>query len=179
MKRYFKEEGIVLKKIKLREKHRLITFFSKNSGKINLFGFGTGAITSRRLSHLETGNYIKFSYQKKNDTCVLYETDIIWGFSKIKKSTYKLNTLFLLLFILNKILPENQVEKEVFNKTLIFLRDLNNKTELTVGHLNYYLEEILEILGFVDRTKIEGINFDSIDFVEGLINEKLNINFLE
>lgn len=175
----FVDEGIVFAKNKFLERHKLITIFSRKSGKIRLFGYGAYSIISRRLSHLETGNYIKFSGHKKTDFFTLGETEIIWGFSKIKKNAGKLNILFALFFILNKILPENQEEEIVFNKTLLFLKALNNRSDINDEMLNLYLQDVLNILGFIDRKKIEDDEFDSFAYLEGLINQKIKLNFLQ
>ena len=66
MNRYGKDEGIVLAKKNLLNGNRLVILFTKAHGKIVLTGYGVRKLTSRRLSHLETGNYIRISFHKKN-----------------------------------------------------------------------------------------------------------------
>ncbi|MFS8160245.1 MAG: recombination protein O N-terminal domain-containing protein, partial [Candidatus Roizmanbacteria bacterium] len=58
----FSDEAVVLKKTKLQESTSSLVLFSKNHGKMRVSAYGVRTLTSRRLSHLETGNFIKFSY---------------------------------------------------------------------------------------------------------------------
>jgi DNA repair protein RecO len=175
MTRYFNDEGIVLKKINLLKDDKLTTIFSKNYGKIVLLAKGIRKIISRRLSHLETGNLIKFSFYKKDNFYYLRETEIIYGYSKIKKSGRKLNTAYLIFFILNKILPENQSEPFIYNLTLNLLKKLNNEENFSDKELKNYLNEVLRTGGFINRLEIKNLSFDPIKFIENLINEKIKI----
>lgn len=173
MRQFYRDTGIVLKKKKLLKDNRMITILSRENGKINLIGYGVRQILSKRLSHLETGNYISFTYYKKNDYMTLGETELIWGFSKIKRSDEKLNTLFFLFFILDRILPESQVESEVFEQTITVLRRLNNAHIFAWSEVNRYLNGLLLTSGFVTRREVESKTFNTIQFIEQLINRKI------
>lgn len=176
MNRYLKDEGLIIKKTVLNGSNLLITFFTRNHGKITAVGYGIKSITSRRLSHLETGNYNRFTLYKKNDYYTLSETELMWGFSKIKASQKKLEALFLLLFVLNKILPENQPEDVVFAKTTAFLTNLNNRHAQEKGALTTLLNEILVISGFNTEDKVEHPSFNPIPFIENLIGQKIKLS---
>lgn len=179
MRRYFSDEGIILKKTKLLNDNKIITIFSRNLGKIKIAAFGSRKITSRRLSHLETGNFIKFNFYKKTDRFSLGETELIYGYSKIRKVPQKVNIVFLLFFILNKILAENQEENEIFGKTMTLLKNLNNRDDFSLNDLKFYFNEVLNIMGFVTQEKIQSVEFDTINFIEGLIDRKLKVlNYL-
>lgn len=175
MGRYFKDEGIVLRKKNLLNNDKLVSIFSQNHGKIVVLGKGVRKIISRRLSHLETGNFIKFSFYKKDNFCYLRETEVIYGYSKIKKSAEKINIVYLIFFILNKILPENQKESSIYNKTLDLLKDLNNKDDFDISGAKSYLNEVLVALGFINEPKTNTATFDPILFIENLIHEKIKI----
>lgn len=173
MSRYFKDEGIVLKKKDLLRSDKLITIFSKNHGRIILLGYGVKKITSRRLSHLETGNYIKFSFYQNKDYFYLTETDLIYGYSKIKKSLAKINLLFILFSVLNKILPENQNEQYIFELTLNLLKQLNNVSNFGLHKFAPYIKKILIVSGFITEEKTNALNFDVLSFAEDLIGQKI------
>jgi DNA repair protein RecO len=175
MGKYLRDEGIVLTKKNLLKDDKLIIIFSNNSGKIVLLGKGVRKITSRRLSHLETGNLIKFSFYRKGDYVYLRETEIIYGYSKIKQSATKTRFLYLLLFVLNKILPEDQKESTIFLKSLALLKLLNNKRDFQLDDLKNYLREILIIGGFISQNEAIKKEFDPIVFIESLINQKIKI----
>lgn len=175
MGRYFKDEGIVLRKKNLLNNDKLVSIFSQNHGKIVVLGKGVRKIISRRLSHLETGNFIKFSFYKKDNFCYLRETEVIYGYSKIKKSAEKINIVYLIFFILNKILPENQKEQSIYNKTLDLLKDLNNQDDFDTLEVKCFLKDILIISGFINKDEANNATFDPILYIENLIHEKIKI----
>lgn len=175
MVRYFKDEGIVLTKRNLLKDDKSITIFSKKRGKITLIGKGIRKITSRRLSHLETGNFIKFSFFQKNDFSYLHDTELILSFAKIRESSFKIYNLYLILFFLKELLPENEKEPLIFTKTLKILEKLNDKDDFEFSQLYDYLKEILIIEGFIDKNAASKKDFNPIIYLERLINQKIAI----
>lgn len=179
MRQFLRDTGIVIRKRKLLKDNRLITIFSANSGKIQILGYGVRSILSRRLSHIETGNYISFTYCKKGDYLTLGETEILWGFSKIKRSESKSQLLFLLFFILDRIMPENQSDPVIFNKTRSIMTILNNREHFTLNDLRVYFSELLVLTGFIDENKSKSASFNPLDFIESLIDQKIKWAYIE
>lgn len=175
MIRQKKAEGIILYKKNILKDDKLICLFSKEFGKMILIAKGIRKITSKRQSHLETGNYIKCVFQSKDHYNYLQETEICFGFSKIKQSCLKLDLLYNIFFVLNKILPENVEEKKVFDFTLNNLKKMNNQKCLSELSLEKYLSQILIDLGFISEAQLFQPNFNPIKFTESVINSKLNI----
>ncbi|MGB9707229.1 MAG: DNA repair protein RecO [Microgenomates group bacterium] len=164
-----KTQVLVLKKRNLPEKNILLTLFSKDQGKINMFGFGIKKITSKRLSSLQTGNLIEAVVEKKNDNFSLKESKLISAFSGIKKDFKKTKYLYLVLFILDRLLPENQPEEKVFRSTLNFLINMS-KNKISDQELIYFINTILNQLGYLNSF-LKGPNL--FNFIEELIKEKI------
>lgn len=175
MSRHGKDEGIILAKKNLLKGNRLVIIFTKDHGKIILTAYGVRALTSRRLSHLETGNYIRLSFHKKNNYFYLSETELIYAYSQIKKSGKKLSLLFLFLTILSKILPENQPEYELFSLALEVLKNMNNDINFGFHTLIPYISSCLQKSGFVSKEQIQDPLFDPIAFIEELIGKKITL----
>lgn len=175
MSRYSKDEGIVLAKKNLLKGNRLIVIFTQQHGKIVLTAYGVRKLTSRRISHLETGNYVRLAFYKKNTYYYLSETDLIYAYSKIKKSGKKLSLLFFFLTILAKILPENQSEQELFAITIAVLKDMNNNSDFNIHTLIPYVTACLQKSGFVNEEQVKNPSFDPIAFVEELIGKKMTL----
>lgn len=173
MSRYGKDGGIVLAKKNLLKGNRLVMLFTKNHGKIVLTAYGVRKLTSRRLSHLETGNYIYVSFYKKNNYYYLSETELIYAYSKIKKSGKKLSLLFLFLTILSKILPENQRESDLFYIAIDTLKAMNNDRDFNIQTLIPYITACLQKSGFVNDEQVKNPFFDPIAFIGGLIGKKV------
>lgn len=169
MKRGLKTEGIIFKKNNLLSKDKLVTIFTPDFGKLKVLAKGVKKITSRRLPHLETGNLIKFVAYKKNDIYYLQESSLISGFYKIKNIQKKQGFLYLFFFVMNKILPEGEVEEKVFQLTKLFLTELSEK-EFQEKNLQKYLNTLLFYLGYI---KSESTGENLYRRIEEILNEKL------
>ena len=162
-------EGFVLKKRLLLNQDLVVTIFTRSLGRINVFAHGVRKITSRRLPQIETGNLIKFIVNRKNDRFYLQETKLISGFSEIKKDRKKLNALYTFLFVLEKILPENQKEESVYIVFRTFLIKISKETG-PEKILNTYLNKILQALGYSEIVLPED---ELISTLEELMAQKL------
>jgi DNA repair protein RecO (recombination protein O) len=167
MSKLVKTEGVVLKKKSLLNKDYLVTIFTKDQGKIRVLAKGVKKITSRRLSHLQTGNLIESLLNQKNERLYLQETKIISGFSKIKKDKNKVKNLYLFLFIIDRLLAENQKDWSVYQLLLNFLIDLSEKKNFS---LDNFIEKLLVDLGYLNKVNKQN---NLYSFIEEIINEKL------
>lgn len=167
------DRGIVLKKHRLPNQNVSLTFFSQASGKIYIFAYGVRSIKSRRLSHLETGNYISISYRNEDGRLYLSETELVYGYSKVKDDSARLQKMYVALQFLQKILPENEPEERIFEETLEYFKQLNNKVELRGAFEEEYLGTCLMLLGYVDVATLRHQNFDVYEFIRQLTNLKL------
>jgi len=170
MIRSLKTEVIVLRKKDLLNRDVLISFFSQNLGRLTVFAKGVKKITSRRSPHLQTGNLINILISHKNDRYYLQESQLISGFSELKKDEDKVKQLYLFLFILDRLLPENQKEERAYNLTKRFLINLSHPSETNRLGLLYYLNRLMSLLGYLHQTK----NFNELRLlIEEIINEKI------
>ncbi len=170
MIRSLKTEAIVLRKKDLLNKDVLISFFTENLGRLTVFAKGVKKITSRRSPHLQTGNLINVLISHKNDRFYLQESQLISGFSELKKDEDKVKQLYLFLFVLDRLLPENQKEERVYNLTKRFLINLSLPAGKDRLGLLYYLNKLMSLLGYLHQAK----NFNELKFfIEEIINEKI------
>lgn len=169
MTKSVKSEGIILKKKGLLNKDYLVTIFSKEQGKIRVFAKGIKKITSRRLSHIETGNLIQTILSSKNDRFYLQETKLISGFAKIKDSQEKVNYLYQFFFVLERLLPENQKEFNIYQLTKRFLIKLS-KDDFSENDLTQFINELMRKLGYTKKN----LSFNELkQTIEEIISEKL------
>ena len=170
MTRSLKTEAIVLRKKDLLNQDVLISFFSQDLGRLKVFEKGVKKITSRRSPHLQTGNLINVIISHKNDRYYLQESQLISGFSELKKDEDKVKQLYFFLFILDRLLPENQKEERAYNLTKKFLIDLSHPSGKKRLSLLYYLNKLMSLLGYLHEDK----NFNELRFlIEEIINEKI------
>jgi len=167
--RTFKTEAIVLKKKNLLGKDNVISLFTEAQGKLSVFAKGIKKITSKRLSDSETGNLIKVIIYRSHDRFYLQDTRLISLFSQIKKSRQKVSYLYFFLYLLDRLLPENQKEEAAYLSTKKFLIMLSKKN-LSEEDLIHHINILLGLLGY--DSKSETLSQLS-DTIQSITNEKL------
>ncbi|MBI4225814.1 DNA repair protein RecO [Candidatus Roizmanbacteria bacterium] len=170
MKRTIKTEAIVLRKRPLPNQDKIITLFTKELGKVVAFAKGIKKITSRRLPHVQTANLINAVLYKKDSRFYLQETDLISGFSQIKKNPHKIQLLYLFLFVVERLLPENQLETDAYKLVLKFLIELSETESQGSSLLTKYLNKVLKLLGYSKEDK----SYEELrNAIEEIIHEKM------
>jgi DNA repair protein RecO (recombination protein O) len=165
-----KTKGIIIKKKELLDLDNLITVFTEDLGKINVLAKGIKKINSRRAPHIQTANLINIILSSKDNRYYLQESSIISGFSSIKKSPKKMSLLYYLFTIIDKLLPENEREHDVFKITLRFLIILSKAEKYNERLMEKYLNLILKKLGYIRRNKELS---ELHGFIEEILNEKI------
>jgi DNA repair protein RecO (recombination protein O) len=164
-----KTEAVVLKKKDLLNKDVLISLFTQDLGRLTVFAKGIKKITSRRSPHLQTGNLINVIVSHKNDHYFLQESELISGFSELKKKDRNVGQLYSYLFVLDRLLPEGQKETRIYNMTKNFLIDLS-KPGNTKPIIIKYLTETMKLMGYLDKEVGAG---ELKLLIEEIINEKI------
>ncbi len=148
-----KTQGIVLKKNELLNLDNLITIFTKDLGKIVAIAKGIKKLNSRRAPHIQTGNLVDLILYNKNDRYYIQESSITSGFSKLKKDAKKISMIYYFFLILDKLLPENSNEEEIYKNTLNFLIKLSNIQKIDNRLIENSLNRVLSKLGFIRSHK--------------------------
>lgn len=169
MSRTSKTEGIVLKKKNLPTQDMIVTIFSQEAGKIRILAKGVKKISSKRLPHLQTGNIINAVIYNSEKKLYLQETTLISGLSQIKKDSKKMSFVYFYFHIIDRLLPENQQELDIYNAVKHFLIDLS-RSVTTIPLLEKHLNILLKKLGYINKKS----SLDELHkLVEELINEKV------
>lgn len=168
---FYKDEGIILKKTKLLKGKKLIHIFTKTKGKLILTYHGSSSIKSRRISHLETMNLIKFSSRISKGYFTLQETEVVLPFEYIKSNEFLLKKIYEVLGVLNSILPEQAPEESIYIKTKGLFLKLNKIYEKNLIE-SYYRYLLLE-LGYTDEKTVNNPNLDINTILENILNKKI------
>lgn len=175
MRKTIKTEAIVLKKRSLLNTDNLVTLLTWETGKINIIAKGIKKISSKRLPHIQTTNLINAVIRRSHEKAYLQETSLISAFSQIKKDPRKMSYLYFMLLVIDRLLPENQKEHEIYLETKRFLIELSKTLSLSPKILEKYLSSILIKLGYLNEAK-SLTELQSI--IEELINEKISLRLV-
>ncbi|MBI1863404.1 DNA repair protein RecO, partial [Candidatus Microgenomates bacterium] len=114
MQQSLKTNAFVLRKKNLPSQDIFLSLFTEESGKMSLIAKGIKKITSKRQPHIQTGNLIEIIAQKRHDRYYLQDTKLVSAFSKIKSDETKMKHLYLALFLIDRMLPENQQDLQLY-----------------------------------------------------------------
>lgn len=165
------DEGIILLKRKILHSDVLVVILTHHFGKISLLAKGVQKITSKRISSLQTGNIVKVLFSEKNDSLrYLTSVELISHLSPIKKDLKKMQYLYILLFMFERLLPDSQKDLNVYmlcKKTLVQLaNDSTNLFSLTSS-----MSAILSQLGYGTCSSYE----ECVSITEDILGKKLPV----
>ena len=170
MANILKTEAVVLKKRLLLNQDLLVVLFSESQGKIVVIAKGARKITSKRLPHLETANLINVILNKRKERLYLQESRLISGFSQLKADEKKVTDLYQFFYVIERLLPENQKEEQVYHLVKLFLIEMSKLKE-TQGLLTDYFNQLLKILGYIKKNYPQE---QLQEIISDLIDEKIS-----
>ncbi|MBM3252233.1 MAG: DNA repair protein RecO [Candidatus Omnitrophica bacterium] len=115
-----KAEGILLKRINFRETSLLVTFFTKEFGKIKGIIKGVRKDPKKIASNLSLCSYndIQFYKKRNSELNLISQSDLIKDYSLIRKDMKKISLASYILEFADTVLPLHDKNQEVFKLLL-------------------------------------------------------------
>ena len=172
--------GIVIKEVKLKEADKIITIFSKEMGKVQLYATRAQNIKSPFLAGTQLFTYASFIYSSKNSINFLNQISIINGFEKIKFDIEKIYYAMYFLEFLDKSVELEYPGKMMFEFIVNTLYTLDGAKEDVKLIRAIYELKMISLLGYTPEVtscvkcdkEIEGDNYHFSFEDCGLLCEK-------
>ena len=169
----WEDEGYIVSKRKFKENALIIEVFTKNFGKVSGIVYGG---TSRKIkNYLQILNKIYIVYNSKAENKIGYfKTELIEPISpKYFNNQKKIICINSISSIIKVLLPENEVQKKIYESLNLFFLRLNEENWI-LHYLKWELDLIRD-LGFgidlelnkinnFDKSKIFKIKLDNIEY---------------
>lgn len=165
---FISDQGFILKRRNFGEADRIVTIFSKDSGKITVIAKGVRKITSRRGGLLEPLNHIKFHTVQSYSRKVLTEVELISSFERDQYSLENYKNMFIACELLDALCGEDLPLRGFYDKVVDFAYSQNESTSL-----EDFKSELLVNLGYWERSKKFLSEDDSYRYIESIIEKKL------
>ena len=177
----YKTEGIIIKRTNYGEADKILTIFTKHYGKIRALAKGIRKITSKKGGNLELFNWVTLFLVTGKNLDIVTEAQVKDSFSGFRKDLRRVGVAYYFCELTDKLCPERQKNKEVFELLAQHLEALEKKFDDSNHQTNLIrsLEvKLLEELGFWPKGRsVKG--FDTKSFIEGIIEKRLKSqNFL-
>jgi DNA repair protein RecO (recombination protein O) len=166
---YLNDVGFVVKRKNLGEADRFVTFYTQNNGKIEVMAKGVRKITSRRSSHIELLNLVRFNSVKTRKNFILTEVSLINSFEFRKDTLKQCEIAFLVCELVDNLCPHGQSNSELFSLIGEFLKSGLSEEEAILK----FETNLLSLLGYWDTERKFTTEKESRYFIESLIERKI------
>ena len=160
MSRFYKAEGIVLKRNNTGEADRIITLFTREFGKVRLLAKGIRRITSRRSGHLELFSHVTVSVRTGKGIDLITEASRVDNPRNNGNANMRqVGFAYYFCELVDQLTAERQEHEEVFILLSQSLLDIfqNGFIEFR-KHAHQFTLELLWRLGYLPRSVVVAEN---------------------
>lgn len=137
-----KTEGLVLKKTDFSEADRIMTVFTRESGKKIITANGIRKSNKRDKYGTDVLVVSEFIYYDKEERVVLSGVELKEPFIELKKDIKKINIVIYLLVILDDVIMEGVQRKAFYDftvKTIKYISKNSNNSQIFLSVLNFLI----------------------------------------
>lgn len=142
----YKDEGVVLKTIKLGEADRIVTIFTRGNGKIRAVAKGIRKTKSRFGARLEPFTRVDLIVYRGRDLDTITQAEILASFDAIRTDYRRLTAAAALAEMVEKITAERERAFSTYSLLLTGLEALQSDKGTTV--VPAFLIKLLSISGY-------------------------------
>lgn len=150
----YKDEGIVLKAIKLGEADRIVTFFTRHNGKVQAVAKGIRKTKSRFGGRLEPFTRVDLMLYRGRSLDTVTGVDIVESFKAVRDDYPSLTAAAALAELVDKVTPDRERALPVYALLLSGLRSLAASGPSTVVPAFYV--KLLSISGYHPQLTVCG-----------------------
>jgi len=165
VKRAYKTEGIVLKRINFSETDRILTIFTKHHGKIKTIAKGIRQVKSRKAGSLELFNQVVLYLSLGKNFDIITEVEVVNGFADFRQQLDWVGYAFQIVEVTDKLTAERQPNCRVFDLLKRALASLDPAMVLK------FEIELLKELGFGLPKNLTASSVER--FIENIIEKTL------
>lgn len=147
-----KDKGIILRTTEYKDADKLASVFSFEQGKTTLKFVGVKKYKAKFKAVCQPFVFAEFLVAEKGNNKTVIQANIIDDFSKILTNYNKTISGYIVLDIINTILPKEKSEKDLFLLTLTSLKNIEENNE--------YFSTIDFVLKFLNFT---GVGLEMVD----------------
>jgi len=148
---HYRTEGIVLKEVERGEADRLLTIYTKDFGKIEVFGKAIRKINSKLRSGIQLNCFSEIEFIEGKFHKTLTDSIIIDKFSRIKQSPAKLKIAYRIGETADELLKKEEKDERIWKLISTVFRlldksDLDNDQLAVIYY--FFFWNLISILGY-------------------------------
>lgn len=163
-------DALIIRSINYKDSDKIYTIFVRDLGKISSKAKGVRKFSSKRMSSLDTLNFIRVGLYGNNEIRTITETKLIHSFSGIKSNLNKLKSAYYMIEIVNKAIYESPDSETIFDLLLKCLKRLEETNYLDTRIENYFEYQFLALSGY-------NLNISSCSYCSNDVDKNLQNSF--
>ena len=162
-------EGIVLKRTNVGETDRVVTFLTRDFGKLVGIAKGVRSLKSSRRAHLEPGNYIKLFGVYTKSLPLITQATPLESNAASRQSLSTVRRLTQILEVLDRLFVEGDTDQSAYAQAVELRRAVFNGESFK--KLQSLLGKMLEHLGYQDYR--ETVHSSVLDYVAEITEKRM------
>lgn len=147
--------GIIIKKKEIGESDKILSVFTEDFGRIEIFAKGTRKIKSKLRPHLNLFDFTRVSFITGREFFKLVDAEKIYSWKNLSKNKAKLEIISKSMFLFEKIICGEEKNKKLWNLLLngfLFLDkiDIQFREELKIFY-GIFIIRILNLSGYINN----------------------------
>ncbi|MFN2593413.1 MAG: DNA repair protein RecO [Actinomycetota bacterium] len=142
----YRDEGIVLKTIKLGEADRIVTLYTRQNGKVRAVAKGIRKTKSRFGARLEPFTHVKLMIYRGRNLDTITSADIVTSFDDLRRSYGCLTAAMAMADAVEKITPDRESAYPTYSLLLAGFHALSRYD--TPAILPAFLVKLLSVSGY-------------------------------
>ena len=139
-------KGIVLNEIRFQETSKILNIYTLELGKINIMAKGAYRPKSKIIAQTQPFSYCEYEIYKGRSWYYINEASIITSFYNIREQIERLIYGFFILELVNKSVPEEEVNENLF---YLLEKTLSVLSEMKEGFLKFLIAFELKFISFL------------------------------
>jgi len=148
---FYKGEGIILKRVNVGEADRIITFYTKNNGKIKAKARGVRKPLSKLAGSLELFNYDQLIFFQGKNIDRVTSAEVILSFKRIRGNLEKMSAAYLISELVDKLTEVKDKNYRLFNLLVDTFKELDglvsSESQMTLL-LDTFKIQLVSLLGY-------------------------------
>ncbi len=146
--RSYRVEAIIIRHSDYGEADRLLTFYSRQQGKLRALAKGVRKVTSRKAGHLEPFTHVSLQLARSRDLPIVTQAETVEAFLSLRKDLILTGHASYILELVDRFTYIDETDNSsIFKLVLESLNRLASKSDPWLV-LRYYELRLLDLLGF-------------------------------
>jgi len=145
--RLYRTPAIVLKRMDLGEADRIVTFFSRDQGKVRAVAKGARRVTSRSAGHIEPFTLTDVLFAVGRELDVVSQADTVEAFRQLRENLNLTTHAYYLAEVVDLLTEERLENRAVFDVLVDAFRQLTLAADARLVLIAFHLQ-LLDALGY-------------------------------